>query len=475
MGLQQAEHQDGCEQMQDESNAPSGWWPVDAVVALCERGVHVPVPHMVAIAADVRPEAIAPGAVLHPQTRLQGAGTRVDTGAQVGVAGPATVIESWIGQGAVIGSLGPVTVRDSTCGPGTVLGCGVAEQAVFLGKEANDPDFTTGYGFRVRKGSLYEEDANSAQHTDTKMTLLLPWVTLGSGLNWCDVIVAGGTGPGLGQFTEIGSGTVHFNFTPRGDKASGSLLGNLAEGVFLDQPRLFVGGNSSLIGPAAIGFGAITAAGGRYAGVLGAGLHSAVPDSEPSRTAGDDFDVEIYGSVKRLYDSQLRVIGELAALEAWYAQVRLRLAKGEPDRIQLYQRAAAIVAQNRKERIAQLGGLVERLERSVRLLESRSVGDVRIAQQRALLNAWPRVESELQGARPQEQNLPGDLDQAFEAAHAQERATARREDRPWRYTAVVQALPETARSLGKTWLRGVAHTVVPQALYDQVPALPRLS
>ena len=88
--------------------------------------------------------------------------------------GPATIENSWIGENAIVGNLGPVTLKDTVVGPQTILGSGVAENAVFLGKETMINDFTTGFGFRVRKGSLYEEDSSSAQHTDTKMTVLFP-------------------------------------------------------------------------------------------------------------------------------------------------------------------------------------------------------------------------------------------------------------------------------------------------------------
>jgi len=132
-------------------------------------------------------------------------------------------------------------LKDTVVGPESILGSGVAEQAVLLGKETKVNDFSTGYGFRIRKGSLYEEDASSAQHTDTKMTVLFPWTTLGSNINFCDVLLAGGTGPEPGYFSEVGSGTIHFNFSIRGDKATASLFGDVSSGVFLDQQRLFIG------------------------------------------------------------------------------------------------------------------------------------------------------------------------------------------------------------------------------------------
>ena len=106
------------------------------------------------------------------------------------------------------------------------------------------------------------------------MTLLMPWVTLGSNINLCDALIAGGSGAELGAFSEVGSGSIHFNFTPSGDKATASLFGNVVEGVFLNQERLFIGGNNCLLGPMEADFGASTAAGIRIHGKLSKGLHT---------------------------------------------------------------------------------------------------------------------------------------------------------------------------------------------------------
>ena len=152
---------------------------------LLEKGVHIPDLNLVHITRDVQLENIAPGSTIYPFVRIAGSKTQIHSGARIGVRGPVTLENSFIGENAVIGDLGQVTLIDTVVGPKSVLGAGVAEQAVFLGKESMVNDFTTGYGFRVRKGSLYEEDASSAQHTDTKMTILFPWTTLGSDINFC--------------------------------------------------------------------------------------------------------------------------------------------------------------------------------------------------------------------------------------------------------------------------------------------------
>ena len=140
---------------------------------LLERGVHIPDLNLVHITRDVKLENIASGCTIYPFVRITGSKTQIQTGARIGVRGPVILENCFIGESSVIGDIGQVTLIDSVVGAKSVLGAGVAEQAVFLGKESVANDFTTGYGFRVRKGSLYEEDASSAQHTDTKMTICL--------------------------------------------------------------------------------------------------------------------------------------------------------------------------------------------------------------------------------------------------------------------------------------------------------------
>lgn len=430
---------------------------------LAGKGVIIPEPTQVVIGAEVPLDAISAGATLHPFCRISGEAMRIGAGAVIGLAGPATLENARVGEGCIIGELGPVTLKNVSCGPGTVLGCGVAEDAVFLGKESAENSFTTGYGFRVRKGSLYEEDASSAQHTDTKMTILLPWVTLGSNINWCDVLMAGGTGPGIGAMSEVGSGTIHFNFTPRGDKATASRFGNVVDGVFLDRPRLFLAGNGSMIGPLKADFGAITSAGGRFSGTLPGALNW--NGSTPTANSGAfdlPYHLEIYGSVKRIYDSQLEYIGELAALDAWYAQVRALVAQGDAGRTALYAEGRRMVVLNIAERIVQLGRLAAAMDRSAALLQALAPKDARIAQQRALHDAWPRIESELQGFAAQADGMPAVLKQGLEDQGAKHGGI---------HTRIIPALPEGAVAAGREWLAGIRGRVANGGLLALVPAI----
>ncbi len=431
-----------------------------AADALGRRGVVLPRPELVVIGPEVAPDRIAAGAVLHPFTQIRGERTHIGAGAVIGEGGPAVLEDCWVGVGARIGTMWPVTLRRVTAGAGTVLGSGAAEDAVFLGKEVDGPAISCGMGFRVRKGSLYEEDASSAQHTDTKMSILFPWVTLGSNVNWCDLLMAGGSGPELGNFSEVGSGAVHFNFTPRGDKATASLLGTVSEGVFLAARTIFIGGNASLIGPAQAAFGTLTAAGRRFSGSLQAGLHPGGADAAPE--VDRPFDPAIYGSIKRVYESQLRFIGELTALDAWYGQARMLLAKGDAALGTVYAAGRDMVRLNIMERIVQLGGMASRMDRSAVRIGRDHPGDRRIAQQRALLEAWPAIEAHLQDFAAAQEDMPGALRQGLESSAARHGRI---------YTGVIRGLDARVIGEGRAWLEGITGRIATADLLARVPSL----
>ena len=77
----------------------------------------------------------------------------------------------------------------------------------------------------------------------------MPFVPLGSLINFCDCLMAGGTS--RKNHSEVGSSYIHFNFTPNQDKATASLIGDVPRGVMLDQPPIFLGGQGGMVGPVA--------------------------------------------------------------------------------------------------------------------------------------------------------------------------------------------------------------------------------
>jgi UDP-N-acetylglucosamine/UDP-N-acetylgalactosamine diphosphorylase len=51
-----------------------------------------------------------------------------------------------------------------------------------------------------------------------KQTILFPFVTLGSLINFCDIFMSGGSD--RKNHSEVGSSYIHFNYTPNQDKAT---------------------------------------------------------------------------------------------------------------------------------------------------------------------------------------------------------------------------------------------------------------
>ena len=346
-----------------------------AVRALLERGVAMPAPHTVDVAPDVRAEWIAAGVTIHAGCRLRCAALS-------------------IGPGCVLGAEAPATVEDCQLGRGVELKGGYFAGATFL------DGASVGSSAHVRPGTLLEEGANAAHAAGLKQTVLLPWVTTGSLVNFCDVLMAGGTG--RRDHSEVGSSYVHFNFTPHGDKATPSLLGDVPRGVLCDRPRIFLGGQGGLVGPARIAYGVTIPAGLVWRGDLLEEGRLAVPPAAPA-AASRPLTPGAYRAIDRVVRNNLVYIGNLRALRAWYRLARVRfLDRDAHDRACLagaLRRCDEILA----ERLSQLAGLAARMPRSLELARTDpalalppAVGE----QQRRFAAAWPAIEEALRADGP---------------------------------------------------------------------------
>ena len=263
------------------------------VAALLAKGVRMPLPDTVHVGADVDPARVSGDDVtIHPGCRISGAETVISAGVRLGAEGP-------------------VSIHDVRLGPRTSIAAGYAAKSVLL------EGASLGSGAHVREGTLLEEQASTAHTVGLKQTILLPYVTLGSLINFCDCLMSGGTS--RRDHSEVGSSYIRFNFTPDGDKTTPSLFGDVVHGVLLDQPAVFLGGQGGAVGPVAVGFGSVIAA--------GSVLRSDVPPNKlvivgppPSMTV--DRAPADYRSVNRILAKNLRYLGELSALQAWYRHVR---------------------------------------------------------------------------------------------------------------------------------------------------------
>ncbi|NOU36971.1 MAG: UDP-N-acetylglucosamine pyrophosphorylase [Kiritimatiellaceae bacterium] len=244
---------------------------------------------------------ISRDAVVHPGCRISG---------------------SSIGPGCEIGAEGPVTIENCQLARGVKLKGGFFSGAVFL-DGAN-----MGSGAHVREGTILEEEANGAHTVGLKQTVLLPFVTLGSLINFCDILMAGGTS--RKDHSEVGSSYVHFNFTPNQDKATASLVGDVPRGALLNQKPVFLGGQGGLVGPARIAYGCVIAAGGicRKDVLDENQLH--VPAVPAEKTVS--FEAGVYKNIDRIVRNNLIYIGNIRSLKAWYENVRVLFIRDDFDR-----------------------------------------------------------------------------------------------------------------------------------------------
>lgn len=392
----------------------------EVVRRLLEKGVRIPHPGSVEVDADVSPDRISGrGVVLHGGVRLRGA-------------------ETLLCDGVVLGALGPAVVENCLLGPAAELAGGSFRGSVFLGGT------TLGPAAQVREGCLLEEESSAAHAVGLKQTILFPFVTLGSLINFCDCLMAGGTS--RRNHSEVGSSFIHFNYTPRQDKATPSLIGDVPRGVMLDQPPVFLGGQGGIAGPVRLGFGT----------VLPAGMicRRDVPDggvilgddavARPDRPFEPDLPER---NLDRKVRNNLLYLANLRALEAWYRGIRSRFFAGDALERALLPGALAVLAGAVAERIRRLGELAEKPRRE----DGADDADPKAAaRRRQFRERW----AEARGMLQEEGGPSGesDLRDRFLAV------LDRRVGRPVAsadYLPFIRSLDPPERRLGTAWLEGV--------------------
>jgi hypothetical protein len=302
------------------------------IAALLDKGVNIPNPLSLDIAAEVDVDRIsADGVTIHPGCRIRGRRTVISAG-------------------VTLGSEGPVTIEDCRLGPNVSLKGGYAVNAVFL-EGAN-----LGLGHQVREGTLLEEEASGAHCVGLKQTILFPFVTLGSLINFCDCLMSGGTS--RSNHSEVGSSYIHFNFTPRGDKATASLFGDVARGVMLRELPIFLGGQGGAVGPVTVGYGSVIAAGSVLRGDVPDG-QLVIVGSPPSTQV--PFNQSIYRDVNPLVAKNVVYIANLRALQEWYQRARAPFFAAQELGELIYEGTLEILAAAMSERGKKLEAMVAKV------------------------------------------------------------------------------------------------------------------
>lgn len=341
--------------------------PSGPVAALVEKGVQIHCPESVYVSPEVDLDLVSnKGVVIYPGCRIYGS-------------------ETVIMENCVLGADGPVTIRNCQLGKGVKLASGSFEDSCFLDGASMGP------GAHVRECCLLEEGARGAHTVGIKHTILFPFVTLGSLINFCDCLMAGGADEK--NHSEVGSSYIHFNYTPNQDKATASLIGDVPRGVLLNEPPIFLGGQGGLVGPVRIGYGVVVAAGTivrkdlleENTVLLG---HPSITKKVPRRFGP-------YANIKRIIELNSQYIGNLIALRTWYTVVRgpfLRRTKmGEA----LCDGAINIIERAIGERIRRLGQVAERMEESIRIFSATASGrsaEAIIKRKKEFQDRWPQIQ-----------------------------------------------------------------------------------
>ena len=402
---------------------------------LINKGVRMARPDSIEIGEEVDLDKISgDGVVIHAGSKIYGDSTVILRDAKIGFEAPATI-------------------HNCQIGPEVELRGGFFENAVFLAR------VQAGLGSHVREACIFEEQASIAHSVATKHTILFPFVTLGSLINFCDCLMAGGTS--RKNHSEVGSSYIHFNFTPNQDKATASLIGDVPQGVLLNQPPIFLGGQGGLVGPCRLAYGITVAAGTIVrkdelrAGRLIFG--GAAPGGNAPYRLGR------YGTPRRVVINNIVYIGNLIALHQWYVQVRrLFVSEDFPQALLSGLKEKLVLAIS--ERIHRLEALSRKMQESMEIQpdDTRGRSSAGRNQINELYRNWSRLKDLLHQRRTDE----GDITQRdFFLEKIQKRIAKNGAD----YLGVIQGLTPSDGAIASRWLQGIVDQVVDGAL-DQLPA-----
>jgi len=405
---------------------------------LQEKGVRIPCPDSVEIGEEVSVD------------RISGEGVIIHAGCKI--YGPKTLIMS----ATELGYEAPVTVHNCQIGRGVKLKGGYYTESTFLEKAS------MGSGAQISEACLLEEGARGAHSVGLKHTILFPFVTLGSLINFCDCLMAGGTDPK--NHSEVGSSYIHFNFTPNQDKATPSLIGDVPGGVMLNQPPIFLGGQGGMVGPVKVAYGTIVTAGTivrkdvRESNTMLIS-HLTISKSIP-------FHPGYYASIKRIINLNTNYISNLIALRRWYLDVRSMFIQNESMAEALHQSAVEKLDMAIGERVKRLGEVAAGMPRSIeiyRRIAGDRISEKTIRNKKEFFERWEDLETAFREnlERQGEPSLKNDFLKGIEKTIARQGKD---------YLAVIRNLNEETGNKGATWLQGLVDDINKQ-IWSMLPGL----
>jgi len=394
---------------------------MDKVKALIEKGVKVLSPSLLEIGDEVDINKIEKGVIIHSGCRIYGKDTHIKEGTE-------------------LGSEAPVTIYNCQIGKDASLKGGVFYESTFLDK------VSIGSGAQIREACLLEEEARCAHCVGLKQTILFPYVTLGSLINFCDCLMAGGTD--RKNHSEVGSSYIHFNYTPNQDKATASLIGDVPRGVMLREPPIFLGGQGGIIGPVRIGYGVVVAAGT----IVRKDLleENTLFIDYPARVSKKmPFHKGLYNNPKRIFKLSIIYVSNLIALKIWYETVRSiflddHLLKGAISKIRM----------GIKERIKRLREVAERMPYSIDLYKKiKRHRDGIVEWKMRFHDRWPHIEEHIiksinyNGDEKKKEKFLTYIENGIKRAGKD-------------YLRVIKGLGQKEASIGTSWLKTIVDNIV---------------
>ncbi|MEN6509123.1 MAG: UDP-N-acetylglucosamine pyrophosphorylase [Smithella sp.] len=393
----------------------------EKIKQLIEKGVEITNPETLDIGDEVNVDQISgTGVRIYPGCRIYGSKTVLSSGCQIGYEGP-------------------VTIESCQFGAKVELKGGFFSKSVFLEK-AN-----MGLGAHVREGCILEEEAGGAHTVGLKQTILFPFVTLGSLINFCDCFMAGGTS--RSNHSEVGSSYIHFNFTPDADKTTPSLLGDVPRGVMLNQPPIFLGGQGGIIGPVRLGFGNVVAAGSILRHDY-PGDNQLIFEKSPANGV-KDYIPGMYPNFSRIIKNNILYLANLAALEAWYKQIRKPFLETREFGSLIFAGLLEQLLAAKKERLKRLKTMAGKGGTS-------PAEDV--SKRKELLDQIGRLEELFTGKIPE---VVAATDKSREDFLNDFEKTVK--DKNADYISAIQNLPAEVSKKGVTWLNGIVNAIAQKA------------
>jgi UDP-N-acetylglucosamine/UDP-N-acetylgalactosamine diphosphorylase len=262
--------------------------------------------------------------------------------------------------------------------------------------------------------------------------------------------MAGGTS--RKNHSEVGSSYIHFNYTPRQDKATPSLIGDVPHGVMLQEPPIFLGGQGGIVGPLKIDYGTVIPAGVicrhdcKAKGMLWS--------SSASPERGKEFIAGVYGDISRKVNYNIVYVVNLLALRQWYSYVRREFFIREKYGDDLYSGARNVLDEAVAERIKQMSLFAQNLENSFamgskKMKQGASVSVKRT--QKLFLQNWPQIEEYISGNNEDKISLK--VKEKFV------KIMQNQSDKGLSYLEAIQTLQPEQVQVGKDWLNKIVEDI----------------